>query len=55
MNHDDYEPDQADRMDFDDDGRCPFCGGRMRYHELAADADVGVDRCDECGYEGCIG
>lgn len=56
MNHDDdYEPDFADLYMADyGDGNCPCCGARLRYIELFADADVGVERCDDCGYEGGI-
>ena len=36
------------------EGTCPACGARLQYVELLASADLGVNRCPECGWEGAI-
>jgi transcription initiation factor IIE alpha subunit len=52
----DYEPDEADMsLGDEDEGTCPACGSRLRYVELIPEADVGVNRCEECGWEGGVG
>lgn len=36
------------------EGTCPACGAKLRFHQLFSDADEGINRCPDCGWEGGV-